>query len=71
MHLAVQSAFIKVCERRGRSKDLTEFEGDIEMRFQQVSLFNFFPAGIPRSEVSGIIAKWKCLEVPATPPQSA
>lgn len=35
-HLAIQSAFLNICERKVRPKELAEFE-------QQFHLWNFFP----------------------------
>lgn len=69
----MQSAFTNICERMGRSKELTEFErGTVigchrcNKSVREISSL----LDIPRSTVSGIIAKWKRLGTTATQPRS-
>ncbi|CAI9568591.1 unnamed protein product [Staurois parvus] len=69
----MQTASTNICERMGRSKELSEFKlGTVigchlcNKSIREIS----FPLNIPRSTVSGIITKWKQLGTTATQPQS-
>ena len=72
-HLGMQTASTNICERMGRSQELSEFKrGTVigchlcNKSIREISsLLN-----IPRSTVSGIITKWKQLGTTATQPQS-
>jgi len=72
-HLGMQTASTNICDRMGRSQELSEFQrGTVigchlcnKSRREISSLQN-----IPQSAVSGIITKWKRLRMTATRPQS-
>ena len=72
-HLGMQTASTNICERIGRSQELSEFKrGTVigchlcNKSIREISsLLN-----IPRSTVSGIITKWKQLGTTATQPRS-
>uniref|UniRef100_A0A672YKD4 Tc1-like transposase DDE domain-containing protein n=1 Tax=Sphaeramia orbicularis TaxID=375764 RepID=A0A672YKD4_9TELE len=69
----MQTAFTNICERMGRSQELSEFQrGTVigchlcnKSSHEISSLLN-----IPQSTVSCIIRKWKCFGTTATQPQS-
>uniref|UniRef100_A0A3Q2D7V8 Tc1-like transposase DDE domain-containing protein n=1 Tax=Cyprinodon variegatus TaxID=28743 RepID=A0A3Q2D7V8_CYPVA len=69
----MQTVFTNICERMGRSQELSEFQrGTVigchlcnKSSREISSLLN-----IPQSTVSCIIRKWKCLGTTATQPQS-
>ncbi|CAI9563385.1 unnamed protein product [Staurois parvus] len=67
-HLGMQTASTNICERMGRSQELSEFKHDTMISchlcnksIPEISLLN-----IPWSTVSGIITKWKQLGTTAT-----
>ncbi|CAI9541372.1 unnamed protein product [Staurois parvus] len=69
----MQTASTNICERMGRSQELSEFKcGTVigchlcKKSIRDISLL----LNIPRSTVSGIITKWKQLGTTATLPQS-
>ncbi|CAI9576190.1 unnamed protein product, partial [Staurois parvus] len=69
----MQTASTNICERMGRSQELSEFmRGTMigchlcNKSIHEISLL----LNIPRSTVCGIIIKWKQLETTATQPQS-
>ncbi|CAI9532541.1 unnamed protein product [Staurois parvus] len=69
----MQTASTNICERIGRSQELSEFKhGTVigchlcNKSIREISLL----LNIPRSTVSGIITKWKQLRTIATQPQS-
>ncbi|CAI9549767.1 unnamed protein product [Staurois parvus] len=69
----MQTASTNICERMGRSQELSEFKrGTVigchlsNKSICEVSLL----LNIPRSAVSGIITKWKQLGTTATQPRS-
>ncbi len=72
-HLGMQTASTNICERMGRSQELSEFQrGTVigchlcnKSSREISSLLN-----IPQSTVSGIITKWKRLGMTATQPRS-
>ncbi len=72
-HLGMQTASTNICERMGRSQELSEFQrGTVigchlcnKSSHEVSSLLN-----IPQSTVSGIITKWKRLGMTATQPRS-
>ena len=72
-HLGMQTVATNICERMGRSWELSEFQhGTVtgchlcnKSSHKISSLLN-----IPRSTVSGIITKWKCLGKTVTQPRS-
>ncbi len=72
-HLGMQTASTNICERMGRSQELSEFQRGTVMgchlcnksSCEISSLLN-----IPQSTVSGIITKWKRLGMTATQPRS-
>ena len=72
-HLGMQTAFTNICERMGRSQELSEFQrGTVigchlcpKSSHEIYSLLN-----IPQSTVSCIIRIWKCLGTTATQPRS-
>ncbi|CAI9616451.1 unnamed protein product [Staurois parvus] len=72
-HLDMQTASTNICERMGRSQELSEIKrGTVKGCHQcnksisEISLL----LNIPRSTVSGIITNWKQLGTTATQPQS-
>ncbi|CAI9606362.1 unnamed protein product [Staurois parvus] len=72
-HLGMQTASTNICERMGRSQELSEFKrGTVKSCYlcnksnHEISLL----LNIPRSTVSAIITKWKQLGTTATQPQS-
>ncbi|CAI9533164.1 unnamed protein product, partial [Staurois parvus] len=72
-HLGKQTASTNICERMGRSQELSEFKrGTVigchlcNKSIRDISLL----LNIPRSTVSGIIIKWKQLGTTATQPRS-
>ncbi|CAI9533881.1 unnamed protein product [Staurois parvus] len=72
-HLGMQTASANICERMGRSQELSEFKCDTlvgchlcSKSIFEISLF----LNIPRSAVTGIITKWKQLGTTATQPPS-
>ncbi|CAI9555616.1 unnamed protein product, partial [Staurois parvus] len=72
-HLGMQTASINICERMGRSQELSEFQRDsvigchlCNKSIREISLL----LNIPQSTVSGIITKWKQLGTTATQPRS-
>ncbi|CAI9535128.1 unnamed protein product [Staurois parvus] len=69
----MQTASTNICERMGRSQELSEFKGSTVIGchlcnkfIREISLL----LNIPQSIVSGIITKWKQLGTTATPPRS-
>ncbi|CAI9585706.1 unnamed protein product, partial [Staurois parvus] len=69
----LQTSFTKICERIGRSQELSEFKcGPIigchlcNKSIWEISLL----LNIPLSTVSGIITTWKQLGTTATQPES-
>ncbi|CAI9604764.1 unnamed protein product [Staurois parvus] len=69
----MQTASTKICERMGRSQELSEFKhGTVigchlcNKSDREISLL----LNIPRSTVSGFITKWKQLGTTATQPSS-
>ncbi|CAI9569707.1 unnamed protein product, partial [Staurois parvus] len=69
----MQTASTNICERMGRSQELSEFKrGTVigchlcNKSIHEISLL----VNIPQSTVSGIITKWKPLGTTATQPQS-
>ncbi|CAI9568690.1 unnamed protein product [Staurois parvus] len=69
----MQTSSTNICERMGRSKELSEFKRGIMIGCHlcnksicEISLL----LNIPWSTVSGIITKWKQLETTATQPRS-
>ncbi|CAI9583764.1 unnamed protein product, partial [Staurois parvus] len=63
-HLGMQTAFTNICERMGRSQELSEFKCGTGIGYhlcnkyiREISLL----LNIPQSPVSGIITKWKQL----------
>ncbi|CAI9551253.1 unnamed protein product [Staurois parvus] len=69
----MQTASTNICERMGRSQEISEFmSGTVigchlcNKSIHEISLL----LNIPRSTVSGIITKWKQLGTTATQPQS-
>ncbi|CAI9540458.1 unnamed protein product, partial [Staurois parvus] len=69
----MQTASTNICERMGRSQELSEFQrGTVigchlcNKSIHEISLL----LNIPQSPVSGIITKWKQLETTATQPRS-
>ncbi|CAI9535399.1 unnamed protein product, partial [Staurois parvus] len=69
----MQTASTNICERMGRSQELSEFKcGTVigchlcNKSTREISLL----LNIPRSTVSGIMTKWKQLGTTATQPQS-
>ncbi|CAI9561927.1 unnamed protein product, partial [Staurois parvus] len=72
-HLGMQTASTNICERMGRSLELSEFKHGtvIGCHLCNKSIRDIFLLlNIPRSTVSGIITKWKQLGTTATQPQS-
>ncbi|CAI9575463.1 unnamed protein product, partial [Staurois parvus] len=72
-HLGMQTASTNICERMGRSQELSEFKrGQVigchlcNKSISQISLL----LNISQSLVSGIITKWKQLGITATQPRS-
>ncbi|CAI9574696.1 unnamed protein product, partial [Staurois parvus] len=72
-HLGMQTASTNICERMGRSQELSEFKRGTMIGCHlcnksicEISLL----LNIPRSAVSGIITKWKQLGATATQPRS-
>jgi len=72
-HLGMEIVSTNICERMGRSQELSEFQRGImigcplciKSSHEISSLLN-----ILQSTVSGIITKWKRMEIIATQPQS-
>ncbi|CAI9540596.1 unnamed protein product [Staurois parvus] len=69
----MQTASTDICEKTGRSQELSEFKRGTMIGFHlcnksihELSLL----LNIPRSTVSGIITKWKQLGTTATQPRS-
>ncbi|CAI9582639.1 unnamed protein product [Staurois parvus] len=69
----MQTVYTNICERMGRSQGPSEFKrGTVigchlcNKSIREISLL----INIPRSTVSGIIAKWKQLGTTASQPQS-
>ncbi|CAI9557199.1 unnamed protein product [Staurois parvus] len=69
----MQTVSIKICERMGRSQELSELKRGTMIgchlcnkSIREICLL----LNIPWSTVSGIITKWKQLETTATQPQS-
>ncbi|CAI9563033.1 unnamed protein product, partial [Staurois parvus] len=69
----MQTASTNICERMGRSQELSEFKRGTMIgchlcnkSIREISLI----LNIPQSTVSGIITKWKQLRTTATQPQS-
>ncbi|CAI9622685.1 unnamed protein product [Staurois parvus] len=70
-HLGMQTASTNICERMGRSQELSEFKRGTVIGchlcskcIREISLLQ----NIPRSTVSGFITKWKQLGSTATQP---
>ncbi|CAI9572699.1 unnamed protein product, partial [Staurois parvus] len=70
-HLGMQTASTNICERMGRSQELSEFKrGTVigchlcNKSIREISLI----LNIPRSTVSGIITEWKQLGTATQPP---
>ncbi|CAI9615694.1 unnamed protein product, partial [Staurois parvus] len=68
----MQAASTNICERMGRSQELSQFKHDIMIgchlcnkSIREISLLQ----NIPRSAVGGIITKWKQLRTTATQPR--
>ncbi|CAI9567769.1 unnamed protein product [Staurois parvus] len=68
----MQTASTNICERMGRSQELSEFKHGTMIgchlcnkSIREIALL----LNIPQSNVSGIITKWKQLEATATQPQ--
>ncbi|CAI9595809.1 unnamed protein product [Staurois parvus] len=73
MATGMQTASTNICERMGRSQELSEFKrGPVigchlcNKSIRDISLL----LNIPRSTVSGIVTKWKQLGTTATQPPS-
>ncbi|CAI9566868.1 unnamed protein product [Staurois parvus] len=69
----MQTASLYICERMGRSQELSEFKcgAMIGCHLCNKSIRDIsFLINIPRSTVSGIITKWKQLGTTATQPPS-
>ncbi|CAI9565647.1 unnamed protein product [Staurois parvus] len=69
----MQTASTNICERMGRSQELSEFKRCTVIgchlcnkSIREISLL----LNIPKSSVSGIIPKWKQLGTTATQPRS-
>ncbi|CAI9573462.1 unnamed protein product [Staurois parvus] len=72
-HLGMQTASTNICERMGRSQELSEFKRGtvIGCHLCNKSIHEIFLLlNIPQSTVSGIITKWKQLGTTATQPRS-
>ncbi|CAI9624372.1 unnamed protein product, partial [Staurois parvus] len=72
-HRCVQTASTNICERMGRSQELSEFKHGtmIGCHLCNKSICDIsLLLNIPRSTVSGIITKWKQLGTTATQPRS-
>ncbi|CAI9610811.1 unnamed protein product, partial [Staurois parvus] len=72
-HLGMQTASTNICEKMDRSQDLSEFKRGtvIGCHLCNKSIYEMsLLLNIPRSNVSGIITKWKRLGTTATQPQS-
>ncbi|CAI9590573.1 unnamed protein product [Staurois parvus] len=70
----MQTASTNICERIGRSQELSEFKRStiIGCHLCNKSIHEIsWLLNIPRSTVSGIITKWKQLGTTATHPPSA
>ncbi|CAI9590838.1 unnamed protein product [Staurois parvus] len=70
-HLGMQIASTNICERMGRSQQLSEFKHGtvIGCHLCNKSILEIsFLLNIPRSTVSDIITKWKQLGTTATQP---
>ncbi|CAI9578362.1 unnamed protein product [Staurois parvus] len=72
-HLGMQTASTNICERMGRSQELSEFKRGTMIgchlcnkSIHEISLL----LNIPQSTASGIITKWKYLGTTATQPRS-
>ncbi|CAI9562857.1 unnamed protein product, partial [Staurois parvus] len=70
----MQTASTNICERMGRSQELSEFKCCTMIGYNlcnksihEISLL----LNIPRSTVSSIITKWKKLGITGTQPQSS
>ncbi|CAI9579943.1 unnamed protein product [Staurois parvus] len=69
----MQTASTNICERMGRSQELSEFKRStvIGCHLCNKSICEFFLLlNIPQSTVSGIITKWKKLGTTAARPRS-
>ncbi|CAI9610812.1 unnamed protein product [Staurois parvus] len=69
----MQTASTNICEKMDRSQDLSEFKRGtvIGCHLCNKSIYEMsLLLNIPRSNVSGIITKWKRLGTTATQPQS-
>ncbi|CAI9611416.1 unnamed protein product [Staurois parvus] len=65
----MQTASTNICERMGRSQELSEFKCGTRIGCHQCSTYIREISkllNIPRSTVSGIITKWKQLGTTAT-----
>ncbi len=72
-HLGMQTASSNICERMGRSQELSEFQRGTVIGCHLCNKFsreNSSLLNIPQSTVSGIITKWKRLGMTATQSQS-
>ncbi|CAI9559923.1 unnamed protein product [Staurois parvus] len=69
----MQTASTNICERMGRSQELSGFKSGTMIGCQlcnkSIRKISYL-LNIPRSIVSGIITKWKQLGTTATQPQS-
>ncbi|CAI9549417.1 unnamed protein product [Staurois parvus] len=69
----MQTASTNICERMGRTQELSEFKRGTVIGYHlcNKSICDIsWLLNIPRSTVSGIITKWKQLGTTATQPQS-
>ena len=62
----MQPAFTDICERMGRSKELTEFDCGAVIGRHRCNKISLNLLDIPQSTVSGIIEKRTCLGTTAT-----
>ncbi|CAI9584542.1 unnamed protein product [Staurois parvus] len=68
----MQTASTNICERMGRSQELSEFKCGtmIGCHLCNKSICEILLLNIPQSTVSGIITKWKQLGTTANQPPS-
>ncbi|CAI9535559.1 unnamed protein product [Staurois parvus] len=65
----MQTASTNICERMGRSQELSEFKFGTVIGCHLYNCEISLLLNIPQSTVSGIITKWKRLGTTATQPQ--
>jgi len=69
-HLGIQTASTNICERMGRSQELSKLHPGTVIGCNKSSHVISAQLNIPQSTVSGIITKWNQLGMTATQPQS-